>query len=468
MMSDDVCPTADDDDVETPWGSLPVAGIEKMVVAARHAWFKGEKQNVMPLEVRDVHEFFGENASRKTEVHNVDDHIGLLHLYALDHVLARDYEVLETKAYRDDESLKPPEYAQVEIARGENVAVMIDGARFVVNKATGEHFIIFVAEGWNASIDIRVVALDSTDVSAVWASAMQWFVTEGPLKGEVFDANGHFLKFAEVSFGDVILCPEQKDAVILNSLGFIDSMMAFEGRGLPTSRGILLSGPPGTGKTMLTQALMNEREGATVLYITSETIDGPGHLSRIYHLARKFTPCILIIEDIDTLGGLDRRMQANHPLLGELLNQLSGAEPNHGVVTVATSNYVFNLDEALRDRPGRFDVIFELGEPALEQRVALLESNLARIGVTVDFDLARIARVCMGFTGAWMRELVVESMLLASQEMDISNREMTLPLELVEKAHANILARRGIAAEQEPKHRKPRNGLASAPASLYN
>ena len=108
---------------------------------------------------------------------------------------------------------------------------------------------------------------------------------------------------------------------------------------------------------------MNQVE-ATIFYITSENITDRGQISDIYDVARKVAPSIVVLEDIDTLGGIDRnRTVGDHPILGEFLNCLAGVETNGGVVTIATTNYTEYLDKALVDRPGRFDFRIDFGLP---------------------------------------------------------------------------------------------------------
>ena len=129
----------------------------------------------------------------------------------------------------------------------------------------------------------------------------------------------------------------------------------------------------------------------TAIYVTSDTIEHTGQIKEIYDLARKLSPTLVVIEDIDTLGGLDRREKGNHPLLGEFLNCLSGVGGNDGVITIATTNYPENLDIALADRPGRFDLRIEFGLPDAHLRKYILEKYLEEVE-SKNIDLKRIIR----------------------------------------------------------------------------
>ena len=97
---------------------------------------------------------------------------------------------------------------------------------------------------------------------------------------------------------------------------------------------------------------MNQVE-STIIYITSEDIQERGQIAELYEIARKVSPTIMVVEDIDTLGGIDRTKGGDHPILGEFLNCLAGVESNSGVVTIATTNYPEYLDKALSGQAGK-------------------------------------------------------------------------------------------------------------------
>ena len=175
------------------------------------------------------------------------------------------------------------------------------------------------------------------------------------MNGNTVNAKLQFIKIDTVGWDDVVLSPEQRKSFDRNIVKFIENIELYDEKKLPTSRGCLLTGPPGTGKTLTCSAIMNQVD-STIIYITSDDITDRGQISELYDIARKVSPTIVVVEDIDTLGGIDRnRAGGDHPILGEFLNCLAGVESNSGVVTIATTNYPEYLDKALVDRPGRFD-----------------------------------------------------------------------------------------------------------------
>ena len=162
---------------------------------------------------------------------------------------------------------------------------------------------------------------------------------------------------------------------------------------------------------------------------------------------RDRSPTLLIIEDIDTAGALDRRA-SDHPLLGEFLQSMDGVVPNHGVITLATTNHSNKIDPAIADRPGRFDRIVEVGLPDKEQRYHIIHQHLKPMNTapTVNREaIERLAKSSDGLTGAWLRE-VVQSALITSISDDrelITKEDLTASLK-------DILKRRGMAYRVTP------------------
>lgn len=201
-----------------------------------------------------------------------------------------------------------------------------------------------------------------------------------------------------------------------NVLSFLNNSDLFAAKGLSKSRGILLHGSPGTGKTMTCEAIINKVD-CTVICVSNDTVENLREIKRIYALAEKLAPTLMVIEDIDTLGGLDRRDGASHPLLGELLASLNGVGPTGNVVTVATTNYPQYLDRALADRPGRFDIRIEFPIPDAGLRKAILKKYLDNFE-TEKIAIDKFARDSEGLTGAYLREIVTTAYLITLENGD--------------------------------------------------
>ena len=203
--------------------------------------------------------------------------------------------------------------------------------------------------------------------------------------------------------------------------------------GLPTNRGVLFAGEPGTGKTLTLEVLLNQFEGITRIYATAETLFGRNHIRKLYSLARKLSPTIVAIEDIDTIGSSDEEYGERSPLVGEILTALNSAENNNGVVTIATTNYPDNLDIALRDRPGRFDSRIDFDLPDKKGRKRILKTYIDKFDANKQINMDLLAKDTDGFTGAWLREVV-----LLAFSLSLKNTDKKLNQQNIDKAVSKI------------------------------
>ena len=155
---------------------------------------------------------------------------------------------------------------------------------------------------------------------------------------------------------------------------------------------------------------------------------------------------MIIIEDIDTLGGLDRRERGTHPLLGEFLNCLNGVGGNEGVITIATTNYPQHLDAALADRPGRFDLRLEFDLPDKKLRKYILTKYLEEIDKPKNLKLEKIVQATEGLSGAYLREMIVTSYMIALE------REQKVNQEILEDALKSVLTLKNTVKKSYGQH----------------
>jgi len=316
----------------------------------------------------------------------------------------------------------------------------LKNARFVLEylvDSDGDHRLSLI----RAKSDIPIVEPGTDSSPTIIDEVNDDFYVNGPLNGEFFDIRYNFID-RDKSIEELIAWDEEvKQLLWKDIVMFQQAMPALLERGIPNSRGIILAGPPGTGKTMMAKWLAAHSEITCVL-ISAEMIGGRHDIKRCYEIARKLSPSLLIIEDIDTAGALDRRA-SDHPLLGEFLQAMDGVVPNHGVITLATTNHSDKIDPAIADRPGRFDRIIEVGLPRKNQRYHILKQLLEKMDLddTVDSSaINSLAKASDGLTGAWLRELVQSAFLTAysSGENNISHEHLILSLK-------DVMKRRGMA-----------------------
>jgi cell division protease FtsH len=219
-------------------------------------------------------------------------------------------------------------------------------------------------------------------------------------------------------------------------------------------KGVILSGPPGVGKTMLAKAVAGEA-GVPFFYQSGSSFVeiyvgmGAKRVKALFNEAKKNAPAIIFIDEIDAVGK-DRaqsRSDEREATLNQLLTEMDGFEDSSGIVVIAATNRVNSLDEALL-RPGRFDrkVILEL--PSLEDRVAILDSYLVRRPSNVDIEV--LARMTSGFSGAALENLVNEAALIAVKE-DLEKITLETFLSVKEKVLFGTKPKR-VLSQDEKEH----------------
>jgi SpoVK/Ycf46/Vps4 family AAA+-type ATPase len=159
--------------------------------------------------------------------------------------------------------------------------------------------------------------------------------------------------------------------------------------GLTIRRGLLLSGPPGDGKSTAIECFVNDIAGeATILIV--ESVE---HIRAVYHLAQTLAPAVVILEDLDLMTKNRQNPYAGankDDVTGELLQVLSGGSAYEDIITIATTNHPEAIDEALAKRAGRFDAHIRMGYPSDEDKLRILELYLDRFGVNDELTRRRL------------------------------------------------------------------------------
>ncbi len=225
-----------------------------------------------------------------------------------------------------------------------------------------------------------------------------------------------------ISFADVAGIDEAREEV-QEIVEFLKDPSAFQKLGGRIPKGVLLVGPPGTGKTLLAKAIAGEAKVPFFAISGSDFEEmfvgvGASRMRDMFAEAKKRAPCIVFIDEIDSIGqkrtgaGALGGSHAYEQTLNTMLVEMDGFDANEGVIVIAATNRPDTLDSALL-RPGRFDrqVVVEL--PTLKGREEILALHGKRIKFAADADLSRVARGTPGFSGADLANLLNEAALLA-------------------------------------------------------
>ncbi len=234
-----------------------------------------------------------------------------------------------------------------------------------------------------------------------------------------------YVKSAEgIKFSDVAGEDEAKEN-LTEIVNYLHDPSKYREIGASMPKGVLLVGPPGTGKTMLAKAVAGEANVPFFSMSGSEFVEmfvgmGASKVRDLFRQAKEKAPCIVFIDEIDAIGqkrsggqygGNDEREQT----LNQLLTEMDGFEGNTGVIILAATNRPESLDPALT-RPGRFDRRVPVELPDLLGREAILKVHARKIKVAEDVDFNKIARMASGASGAELANIVNEAALRAVRD----------------------------------------------------
>jgi ATP-dependent 26S proteasome regulatory subunit len=235
---------------------------------------------------------------------------------------------------------------------------------------------------------------------------------------------------------EIVLAETAFALVERNTLGFARQTAGFARLGLSQKKGVLLYGPPGTGKTLIVRWLIGALEGYTKLIVSAGHY---GLLSECLEMARTLQPALVVLEDIDLIGGhRDGPWAAGGSALNTLLNQMDGISPEAKVLFVLTTNRPEVLEPALAARPGRVDQAIEIGLPAEAERRRLVKRYAGTLGVADELAAATAKRI-----GSVSPAFIKELMRRAAQAMLERGGDDYLDSSDVERAVSDMLGAGG-------------------------
>ncbi|MDQ7801933.1 MAG: ATP-dependent zinc metalloprotease FtsH [Armatimonadota bacterium] len=260
----------------------------------------------------------------------------------------------------------------------------------------------------------------------------------------------------KVTFDDVAGVDEAKEE-LQEIIEFLKHPKKFQALGAKIPRGVLLVGPPGSGKTLLAKAVAGEAGVPFFSISGSEFVEmfvgvGASRVRDLFDQAKKNAPCLVFIDEIDAVGrqrgaGLGGGHDEREQTLNQLLVEMDGFDPNAGIIVIAATNRPDILDPALL-RPGRFDRRIVVDNPDTKGRRAILEVHLRGKPLAEDVNVDVLAKRTPGFSGADLANLVNEAALLAARR---NKRRITMAEfdEAIERVIAGPQRRSRVLSQRE-------------------
>ena len=235
---------------------------------------------------------------------------------------------------------------------------------------------------------IRVGVRSSVSPTAFLEKWTSYARQHNYLRGQAFFADGSIVERKRRYGWEDILLPEATKRTICTHVGsFLNNRLRLRELGVKMRRGLILAGPPGTGKTLLGKVLADTLN-VSFLWVSPRHVRNAGSFQDIMSLARFVAPAVVFLEDLDLFA--EEREGNKWMGLGELMNRLNGAVDNEDIVTIATTNRLDVIEKALRNRPGRFDRIVEIGTSWNERCRRQLLARLLSRSLIGDGEMAHL------------------------------------------------------------------------------
>ena len=347
--------------------------------------------------------------------------------------LENEYAQLKKRANRLDEELRNIKTPPLVIG---HVQDMID-EQAVVRSSNGTIFLVSVNRRLDKS-ELKPgtrVALNQDTLSVIDILSDSW----DPLvsSAEIIDSpNVEYDSIGGLDFQ----IQELREAIELP----FENPEAFKNFGIDPPKGVLLTGPPGTGKTMLAKAVANSTKATFLGLVGAELAqkyigEGGRMVRELFDLARQRAPAIIFIDELDSIGSKrldtatsgDREVQRT---LMQLLSEMDGFESLDDVKVIAATNRPELLDAALL-RPGRFDRIVEIPMPDLDARITIFEVQCGSMPVSSNVDLRSLGILADGFSGADIKSVVVEAGIsaISAGRKTVSKSDFTVAINKIDR-----------------------------------
>ena len=332
--------------------------------------------------------------------------------------------------------LASPTYSYLEVGRDNKEEILIIGYRLIETQK-GRRLVVFVEPGRRSMFLHLTYREKDSDLAIKFLKSVEDYMSNHNFyKNEKITVAGSFLPISNMTFDDIKLPESKKEAIKIGALDFFKKKEIYDKNRIPYKRGLIFSGLPGTGKTLMAKILMSQSK-CTFIWATADGLCWDEDIKYVYEVAKELAPCILLMEDID-------KYLSKSGAVDVIKTQMDGLESVDGVCTILCTNYPERLPMPLIDRPSRFDelVIFEL--PDRQLRYEILDKIAEPMNINDrEKALRMVAEKSEGLTGAHLKEVLVFALLLSADE----NREIVEYSDL-EKALNKVLKTRELINEK--------------------
>lgn len=397
--------------------------INKFVASLRES-LRGDKRE------NNCFRFVLENQPKDIEIEKSKGYIkspnGSVTLLAIMQVIEKDYKVYET--WEDTyEDIEPASELEISIDYENKRIVYEHGYIELENVTTHNRLTLFINTETGGRPYYKIYAIDGTGEAKLFLERINAQMNEANLYHlKTFTLQNEypigllpkFIKPQEITVDDIILPRDIADEIQANVIDVFLRKEEYEKHKIPTKRGVLLEGPPGNGKTLCIKYINNVLNGkVTFIYITDGAIRNAADITEIFDLAREYQPVILVFEDIDTIG-LSRDIGSSN-FTSELLAQLDGLESLQNFVILASTNHAELIDDALKNRPNRFDRRIKIDFPKAAVRERMLKNFLAEKDVVLSNEEIKqlsMDNATKDFSGAALKESIITAKMYALDE----------------------------------------------------
>lgn len=349
------------------------------------------------------------------------NYINVVYYLSFDYLVHTKYSIVKSFLMRGDEH-RPPYKSKFDISLDEQKEVVIQGIFHIINNENKKKLQVEVTEEC-----ITITGLSADNEAEKFRETFEEELKNNDVfKNKTFTFTDRlfpkFIKQSNIQKADVVLPKEIWKEIEINVINVFLKNKQYVKKNIPTKRGIILEGPPGNGKSLLVKYIENAlADKVTFIYVTDALVANPNSLSKIFDIARRYTPCVLILEDVDSIGA-SREYGSPSFITAELLSRLDGLEELVDFVTIATTNFPEKIDDALKNRPNRFDRRIKIKLPSPERCAELLKISLNHRGVLniKNEEVKQISEKLNGFSGAQIKEVIITAQMIALYE----NREV--------------------------------------------